>query len=161
MRKINEAIKRGVGFGLTSGTITTLGLMTGLTSSTGSKMVVISGIITIAIADACSDALGSHISEESADANDKNVWNITIATFLTKFLFALTFLIPVIFLDGIMALIINTIWGFLVITILSYKLAKSNNDKPMKIIAEHLFMAIVVIILSYYVGFFVSKLSSK
>jgi len=161
MTKLNETTKRGVGFGLTSGAITTLGLITGLASSTGSKEVVISGIITIAIADACSDALGSHISEESADANDKNVWNITIATFLTKFLFALTFLIPVIFLEQKMGLIVSILWGFLVITILSYKLAKSNNDSPIKIIAEHLFMAIAVITISHYVGYFVSKLSSK
>ena len=43
---------KGVSFGLTSGIITTLGMMVGLNFSTGSKLVVLGGILTIAIADA-------------------------------------------------------------------------------------------------------------
>ena len=50
------SIKKGVSFGLTSGTITTLGLMVGLYSGTQSRLVVLGGIVTIAIADALSDA---------------------------------------------------------------------------------------------------------
>jgi len=52
-------------FGLTSGIITTLGLIVGLHSGTHSKLAVIGGILTIAMADALSDALGIHVSEES------------------------------------------------------------------------------------------------
>ena len=52
-------------FGLTSGIITTLGLIVGLHSGTHSKLAVIGGILTIAMADAFSDALGIHVSEES------------------------------------------------------------------------------------------------
>ena len=62
---MKNSLKKGYSFGLTSGIITTLGLIVGLNSSTGSKLVVIGGIITIAIADAMSDALGMHISQES------------------------------------------------------------------------------------------------
>jgi len=58
-------LKVGFSFGLTSGIITTLGLMVGLNAGTHSKLVVIGGILTIAIADAFSDALAIHISEES------------------------------------------------------------------------------------------------
>ena len=59
------SIKKGLGFGLTSGIITTLGMMVGLHSSTHSDKVVIGGILIIAVADAMSDALGIHISEET------------------------------------------------------------------------------------------------
>jgi len=62
---MKHSLKTGFSFGLTSGIITTLGLMMGLHSGTHSKTVVIGGILTIAIADAFSDALGIHISEES------------------------------------------------------------------------------------------------
>ncbi|MBW2265656.1 MAG: hypothetical protein JRF28_05735, partial [Deltaproteobacteria bacterium] len=55
---MKHALKTGLSFGLTSGTITTLGLMVGLHSGTHSKLVVLGGILTIAIADAFSDALG-------------------------------------------------------------------------------------------------------
>ena len=69
---MNHSIKTGFSFGLTSGIITTLGLIVGLNSGTGSKLVVLGGILTIAIADAFSDALGIHISEESE--NKHNNW---------------------------------------------------------------------------------------
>ena len=62
---LKHSIKIGFSFGLTSGIITTLGLMVGLHYGTGSKLVVLGGILTIAIADAFSDALGIHMAEES------------------------------------------------------------------------------------------------
>ena len=89
------AIKKGVGFGLTSGVITTLGLIIGLNAGTHSKMIIIAGILTIAIADAFSDALGIHVSEESQkDTTNKEIWASTISTFFSKLIIALTFLIP-------------------------------------------------------------------
>ena len=60
--QMKESVKKGFGFGLTSGVITTLGMMVGLNASTGSRTAVIGGIIAIAIADAFSDAVGMHIS---------------------------------------------------------------------------------------------------
>ena len=59
---MEHSLKVGFSFGITSGIITTLGLMVGLNSSTNSKVAVIGGILIIAIADAFSDALGIHIS---------------------------------------------------------------------------------------------------
>ena len=50
------------------GVITTLGLIVGLHSGTHSRAIVIGGILTIAIADAMSDALGIHVSEESKNS---------------------------------------------------------------------------------------------
>ena len=58
---MKESVKKGFGFWLTSGVITTLGMMVGLNASTGSRTAVIGGIIAIAIADAFSDAVGMHI----------------------------------------------------------------------------------------------------
>jgi hypothetical protein len=51
--------------GLTSGIITALGLIAGLYLFTGSRSVVLGGILTISIADLFSDVLGIHIAEES------------------------------------------------------------------------------------------------
>lgn len=62
---------KGFSFGITSGIITTLGLIAGLDRSTHSRMVIIGAIIAIAIADAMSDSWGIHISEESQNKNPK------------------------------------------------------------------------------------------
>jgi len=64
---MKDSLRTGISFGLTSAVITTLGLMVGLHSGTGSRLVVLGGILTIAIADAFSDALGIHISEKGSD----------------------------------------------------------------------------------------------
>ena len=91
------AIKKGLSFGLTSSVITTLGLIIGLDSASHLKSVVIGGILTIAVADSLSDALAMHISEESENHHTrKEIWISTVTTFLSKFLFASIFIIPVI-----------------------------------------------------------------
>ena len=52
---MHHSIQVGLSFGLTSGIITTLGLMVGLASGTNSRLAVIGGVATIAVADALSD----------------------------------------------------------------------------------------------------------
>ncbi|MBW2986072.1 hypothetical protein KY333_01750 [Candidatus Woesearchaeota archaeon] len=150
---MNTQFRKGLGFGLTSGVITTLGLIVGLDASTGSKFVVISGIIAIAIADACSDALGMHISEESTYRRTAaQIWDATMSTFFFKFAFALTFVIPFLLLEIQTALIICITWGVLLITAYSYHLAKKTKVAPHKVILEHVLIMVLVIILTYFVG---------
>ena len=97
---MNKAVSIGLNFGLTSGVITTMGLMVGLHSGTHSKLVVIGGIITIAIADSMSDALGIHISKESDNSSSKkDVWIATIVTLLSKMCMTITFIIPILIFD--------------------------------------------------------------
>ncbi len=154
---MKHSITVGLSFGMTSGIITTMGLMVGLSSGTSSRIAVIGGILTIAIADAFSDALGIHISEESENVHTgKEIWVSTIATFLAKFLFASTFIIPVIFLELGIAIFINIIWGVLVLGIASFVLAKVQNENPFKVVSEHVLIAILVIILSHYTGKLIS-----
>jgi VIT1/CCC1 family predicted Fe2+/Mn2+ transporter len=153
---MKESIRKGLGFGLTSGVITTLGLIVGLYSSTRSEIAVISGILVIAIADSMSDALGIHISEESASKNTKGIWEATITTFLSKLIFALTFIVPVLIFNLYTAIIISVIWGLSLIAIFSFYIAKKQNEKVSNVVAEHLIIAIIVIILTYYVGELIS-----
>lgn len=147
------AFKIGFGFGLTSGIITTLGLLVGLDSSTHSKLVVIGGILTIAIADAFSDALGIHISEEAGlKSTVKEIWQSTFATFFSKLVFALTFVVPILLFELEMAVKISILWGLFLISIFSYYVAKSENEEPWKVIGEHLLISILVIVLTYAIG---------
>ena len=158
---MKNSIRIGLSFGLTSAVITTLGLMVGLHSGTGSKLVVLGGIFTIAIADAFSDALGIHISEESENVHTtRQIWGATIATFMTKFIFALTFVVPVLLLPLFTAMVVSLAWGFSIITVLSYTMAKAQGVGPWKIVGEHLFIAIVVISITHWVGDWVATLGA-
>ena len=156
---MKASIKTGFSFGLTSGIITTLGLIVGLNSSTHSQITVIGGILTIAIADAFSDALGIHVSQESHNHNTKkSIWESTISTFISKFIFALTFIVPIIFLELNTAIIVSVVWGFSLLSILSYITAKQRNDKPLRAVLEHLFIGLLVIIITNLLGRLVSTI---
>jgi len=153
------SIIKGFSFGLTSGIITTLGVIIGLHSSTHSTLIVIGGIIVIAIADALSDALGIHISEESEIKHStREIWESTISTFLSKFVFALTFIVPFLLFSLSAAIIASLIWGFSLIILFSLYLAKQQKLTPYKVVLEHLIIAIIVVVITHYVGDFVSIL---
>jgi VIT1/CCC1 family predicted Fe2+/Mn2+ transporter len=150
---MRESIRTGVSFGLTSGTITTLGLMVGLHSGTHSRLAVIGGILTIAIADAFSDALGIHVSEEAEHRHtEREIWAATVSTFASKLFFALTFIIPVFLLDLPAAIVASVVWGLLILTLISWRIAKGQGTAPWKVIAEHVGIALVVVVVTHYVG---------
>jgi len=158
---MENSLRTGITFGLTSAVITTLGLMIGLHSGTNSKIVVLAGILTIAIADAFSDALGIHISKEAENTQTtKQIWVATISTFLAKFLFAMTFVVPVLLFTLSTAIVMSLIWGLSILTILSYVIAKLQNKPPWKIVGEHLMIAIVVIGITHWVGDWLGKLAA-
>ncbi|MGB9722130.1 MAG: VIT1/CCC1 transporter family protein [bacterium] len=150
---LKHSLKTGFSFGSTSGIITTLGLMVGLHSGTHSKIVVIGGILTIAIADAFSDALGIHISEESENKHTtKEIWESTIMTFFAKFLFALTFLVPVLIFHLTTAIIISIIWGLFLICLFSFMMGKEQSTNPWPIVGEHFLITTIVIVITHFIG---------
>ena len=152
------SIRKGFSFGLTSGIINTLGLIVGLHSSTHSVLIVIGGILVIAVADAFSDALGIHVSEESENKHTtKEIWESTASTFLSKFIFALTFIIPFLLFTLSIAIIVSIIWGLSLIAVFSYYMAKQQKVKPYRVVMEHLLIAILVIIVTHYLGDFVAN----
>jgi VIT1/CCC1 family predicted Fe2+/Mn2+ transporter len=158
---MKDSLRTGISFGLTSAIITTLGLMVGLHSGTHSKIVVLAGILTIAIADAFSDALGIHVSEEADGKHTiKQIWAATISTFLAKFLFAMTFVVPVMLFTLSTAIVISLIWGLSILSLLSHIIAKSQSEPPWKIVGEHLMIAIVVIGITHWVGDWLANLNT-
>lgn len=150
---MRPSLRTGFTFGLTSGVITTLGLMVGLHAGTHSKAVVLGGILTIAVADSLSDAMGIHLSEESKNTGSAiHVWESTIATFLAKLFIALSFVIPVVVAPLSTAIVLSVLWGILLMTVLSFSIARTQQIAPWKVIGEHLLIALCVVTLSHYVG---------
>jgi len=157
---MKDSLRTGVTFGLTSGIITTLGVIVGLHSGTHSLIVVVGGIVTIAVADAFSDALGIHISEESENVHtSRQIWVATIATFATKFLFALTFLIPIFVFPLPIAIIVSLIWGMSVLGVVSYVMARAQEQSPAKVVCEHLSIAGAVVVVTHLLGDWMSSMT--
>ena len=158
---MKRSFKIGFSFGLTSGIITTLGLMVGLHSSTNSRFVIIGGILTIAIADAFAESMGIHISQETENHIPiKEIWESTFCTFISKFLFSSLFIIPILLLELHAAILISIIIGLYLIVLLSIAIARERNNKAWKVVIEHVVISIIVIIFTHYVGLLISIMFS-
>ena len=149
--------KVGLCFGLTSGIITTLGLMMGLYSGTQNRVIVIGGILTIALADSFSDALGIHISEESENTHTtKEIWESTFSCLICKFIVASSFIVPVLLFELKLAMYISIIYGLSLLCILSFNIVKEQKTKTWAVILEHLIVAVIVIVIAYYIGYYIN-----
>jgi len=150
---MRHSLKTGFSFGLTSGIITTIGLMVGLHSGTHSRLAVIGGILTIAIADAFSDALGIHVSEESESKHtSREIWESTFATFFSKLVFSLTFMVPILVFELSTAIMISVVWGLGLLSVFSFQMARGQGANPWKVVLEHLIIALVVVVATHYLG---------
>ena len=156
---MKDGLWKGFGFGITSGVITTLGVVVGLHSGTQSKVAVLVGILVLAVADALSDAIGIHISEEAENRHTtRELWQSAFFTFISKFCVALSFIIPLQLLELYTAILVSVVWGVLLISVFSYVMAKSQKQNPAKVIAEHVTVMLAVIILAHYIGEFVHEI---
>ena len=80
------------------------------------------------------------------------------STFFFKFIFALSFIIPFLFFNLSIAIYISIVWGLLILSLFSVYLAKQEKIKPYKVVIEHISIAIVVIIITNYVGKLVASI---
>jgi len=153
MKKYKHSVDVGLSFGLTSGLITSIGLMVGVYSGTESTTAVLSSIVTIAVADAMSDALGIHIAEESENVHTaKEIWLATLITFFAKFFVSASFIIPLLVFSLKTAVIVNICYGTLLMVAYNYVIGINQQRNPFSIILEHLLIATVVIICSFFLG---------
>ncbi len=76
---------------------------------------------------------GIHISEETENIHSaKEIWQATISTFVFKFLFAMTFIVPVLLFPLFTAIIISILWGMSLLSIFSYLMAKEQTSTTME-----------------------------
>ncbi len=152
----NHQQKTGISFGLTSAVVTTLGLMVGVNASTHSFIAVIGGVISIALADAFSDALGIHVSEEAQGIHSqKEIWEATFFTLISKLSVGLTFVVPLLLFELNTAVWVSVGWGLLLLSIYSYLISKNEKIGAFRAIIEHLALAIAVVFLTNYIGVYI------
>ena len=142
-------------FGATSAIITNLGLISGLWTGIHAKLEIIGAMLLIAIVDNISDSVGIHIYQESELLNTKEIWISTFTNFFTRIFVSSTFIFLVIFLPIKLAVACSLIWGLLLLALLSYTIAKNEEISPYMAMLEHIGIAIVIIVLSNYIGKFV------
>jgi VIT1/CCC1 family predicted Fe2+/Mn2+ transporter len=139
-------------FGATSSTVTSLGIIFGLLTSSNPKASVIGALLVIAVADNIADSLGIHIYRESTATNKENTRMFTISNFITRFGITLTFVVLFVFLPTDYAVISCTTIGFAILVFLSYLIGVQHKTNTLREIGIHLGIAIPVIVVSHFLG---------
>jgi vacuolar iron transporter family protein len=143
--------------GSTAAITTSMGLIAGLAHGDAPKASIIAGLLIIAVADNISDTLGIHIYKESEGASKRDTLLFTYGNFFARLLIVLTFVLIVFILPTFAAVITASVWGLVLLAILSYLIAKNKNTNHWREIIWHLSIATAVIFGSKLLGNLILK----
>ena len=139
-------------FGATSAIITSLGIITGLDTLTHPKLSIIGALLVIALADNIADSFGIHIYQESEYLSKKEVWLSTLTNFFARLFVSSTFIVLIILLPIKLATACSVIWGLLILTVMTYAIARQRKMSPYSAILVHTIVAVLVVIASNFIG---------
>jgi len=143
-------------FGSTAAIMTSMALIVGLGSANSGRTGIVGGLLIIAIADNLSDSLGIHIYEECR-AEATTPVATSVSNYLARLFVASSFVVLVLVLPLGPAQWISVVWGALLLSVLSYFIARGKSVRPVPEIAKHLLVAAVVIVLSQLIGSFIAR----
>ncbi len=137
---------------MTSAVITGIAALGTLFSNPQAKMFVISSLLIFAVADNIADTFGMHVYQDSELIKEKQVWIGTLFNYVTRLIISLTFIAILLLFPTNIASVLCIGIGIILLTVMSYLIAKRRKSNPVFMIAEHVGLAIVVLLLSSVVG---------
>jgi hypothetical protein len=146
-------------FGITSGILTTIGVLVGVNTATADRLSVIAAVVAIAVADSCSDAFGMYmarVSERGAAPN--RALRHALGTLVGKAFLPLTFLVPLLVLPLGAAVLVNLAWGALALAVLSAEQAVVEQSSVGRRVARNLGLALIIVANSALAGSLVAGL---
>jgi len=149
---------RRYAFGATAAVLTSMALIVGLGAGTSDKTAIIAGLLIIGVADNLSDTLGIHIFEES-DAAETHALGISVQNYVTRLVIVLSFTAIVALLPLPAARGTSLVWGGLLLSILTYLIARTRAARPLPQILLHLSVAAVVVAMSQVIGVLIRRMS--
>ena len=143
---------RKLSFGGPAAIVTSMALIVGLDAATAAKTTVVTGLLIIGIADNLTDSLSVHIYQESERMAESQALRTTVANFLTRIAVSLSFIALFSLLPTSTAIYVCVIWGFALLSGLSYLLARVRRASAISEVWKHSAVAFVVIALSKAIG---------
>jgi hypothetical protein len=131
--------------GATAAIITSMGLIAGLAQAGTARASIVAGLLIIAIADNISDSFSIHIYKESEGASRRDVDSYTYGNFAARLVLVFTFILIVLLLPSYTALIVSSVWGLVLLAILSYVIAQRRKTNALRLVVWHLVVALMVI----------------
>jgi VIT1/CCC1 family predicted Fe2+/Mn2+ transporter len=141
-----------ISFGGTAAIVTSMGLILGLDAAESSRQSIASALLIVALADNLSDSLSVHVYQEAERLDSREAFRSTLANFVTRLLVASSFVFMVIALPRDWLLAVTLAWGFLLLSLLTFRIARARGARIGKEIAKHVVIAAIVIVASRWLG---------
>ena len=135
-------------FGTYSGIITSIGLIIGMYGGNLNKQAYIIGLISIELSDSFSDAFGIY------NATGKSLQE-SLYTFIGKMILRLMMIIPFLLTTIKNAVLINLLFGTIVLCVISYKIYKNSEE-----IVKNITLTCMVIGIVYFAGSQIQKIEN-
>lgn len=143
---------RNFSFGATAAIVTSIGLIIGFDAATATKATILSGLLIVGIADNLTDSLSVHIYQESEQLEPRRAFHATLTNFAARLGLSLSFVFLMVILPLRVAVIASILWGLLLLTGLSYVVARTQKLPVLREIAKHVAVAAVVMFSSKMIG---------
>lgn len=143
---------RWISFGSPAAIVTSMALIVGLDTAVASRATVLASLLIIGIADNLSDSLSVHIYQESERLMQRHAFRTTIANYLARFTVAASFFLFFLFLPTAMAVYVCIGWGFALLAVLSWLIAKVRRVSAVSEILKHTAVAAIVVLVSKVMG---------
>lgn len=141
-----------ISFGGTAAIVTSMGLILGLDAAASSRQSIASTLLIVALADNLSDSLSVHVYQEAEQLESREAYRSTLANFVTRLLVALSFVVLVITLPRDSLVAVTLAWGFLLLALLTFRIARARGARVGKEIAKHVVIAAIVLVISRWIG---------
>jgi VIT1/CCC1 family predicted Fe2+/Mn2+ transporter len=143
---------RKLSFGGPAAIVASMALIVGLDAATAAKTTVVAGLLIIGVADNLTDSLSVHIYQESEKLAQRKAFATTVANFFTRLLVTLSFVSLFLQLPTTAAIYVCLAWGFLLLSGLSWLLARVRGVAAFPEIWKHSVVAVAAIAASKAIG---------
>jgi hypothetical protein len=147
---------RKFSFGGTSAIVTSMGLIMGLGAAGAGAATIVSGLLIAGFADNMTDSLSIHMYQEAEKLKERAALKATFTNFLARILAALSFVAIVLGVSATFVGVVAISWGCLLLTAISYVVARARGAHPLLEVAKHLGVAFLVIMTSRIIGEWIS-----
>ena len=148
---------RSYSFGSTAAIVTSVGLIVGFGAAAVSRATTVTSLLIVALADNISDSLGIHIYQESERLEARAAFRATLTNFVARLLVTMSFVVLVLSLPRAVVPAIALVWGVLLLSILSYGVAKVRRVDPGREVIKHLIVALAVVLVSRALGTWIAR----
>jgi len=139
-------------YGGAAAIVTSVALMIGLDAATASRGTIVSGLLIVALADNLTDSLSIHIYQESERLDSRAAFLSTLTNFGARLATSLSFIGLVLILPIKTAIIAASIWGLLLLSGLTWVLARERRKSVFSEMYKHVAVALAVILASKQIG---------